>query len=207
MQRLIFIFFLLSCNMTDDPRLWPDGEIPYYAIGFTTDEVFDLEKNMVTWELASGGKVKFINLLFNQNYRIKYGITPLMIIKNENIPASLLTNGYGYKKNMVTMIREYTDHALLHELGHIIGFHHEHQRPDRDLYIKIDLENQPLLFIMQFTYHEPDTFNYKKYPYDIHSIMHYTVIDSALIIQSPEDCGGEGLSPLDIVKVRDMYGN
>src|SRR5690606_37086856 len=109
------------------------------------------------------------------DYRVKEGITPLTIIKNENTPSALLTNGYGYKKNMVMLIREYNDHLLLHELGHVIGFHHEHQRPDRDLYITIDLECQPALFVLQFTYHEPDTFNYKNYPYDLHSIMHYTV--------------------------------
>lgn len=31
--------------------------------------------------------------------------------------------------------------AMVHELGHVIGFNHEHQRPDREKFIKIHSEN------------------------------------------------------------------
>lgn len=31
--------------------------------------------------------------------------------------------------------------AMIHELGHVVGFNHEHQRPDRDDYIIIHFQN------------------------------------------------------------------
>lgn len=30
---------------------------------------------------------------------------------------------------------------MIHELGHAIGFNHEHQRPDRDDFILVHLDN------------------------------------------------------------------
>lgn len=35
----------------------------------------------------------------------------------------------------------WTENVLLHELGHVLGLMHEHQRPDSFYYVKINLEN------------------------------------------------------------------
>lgn len=72
------------------------------------------------------------------------------------------------------------DHAAtmqiyLHELGHVIGFHHEHSRLDRDQYVKINSEN-----ILDEMRHNFIKLNYvKNTPYDFSSIMHYGLYNSA----------------------------
>lgn len=59
--------------------------------------------------------------------------------------------------------------SILHELGHLIGFYHEHQRPDRDDYLEIVEENVQPRYLPQFV-----KGTYKTYgDYDFDSIMHY----------------------------------
>ena len=62
---------------------------------------------------------------------------------------------------------------VLHELGHAIGFFHEHSRPDRDDHIKVIHENvQPDL---TYNFHKRPSSQVNDYgtPYDMNSIMHY----------------------------------
>lgn len=63
--------------------------------------------------------------------------------------------------------------SITHELGHVIGFWHEHERPDRDDYIEIKEDN--LLDIKKFVAGKmsPDEVDTLGQPYDHGSIMHY----------------------------------
>jgi len=63
--------------------------------------------------------------------------------------------------------------AMIHELGHAIGFNHEHQRPDRDNYIIVHYQNiQPAYHyaFVKYTYAEVDNLGT---PYDYWSVMQY----------------------------------
>ena len=65
----------------------------------------------------------------------------------------------------------WTNHTVAHELGHVFGFIHEHQRPDRDTYITILPENVVAGALGNFT--KVTSLTDPPGEYDLASIMHY----------------------------------
>lgn len=62
---------------------------------------------------------------------------------------------------------------VIHEVGHAIGFWHEHSRPDRNDHIEVLWENIKPLKVGNFRRHSALLINTTDSPYDIASIMHY----------------------------------
>jgi hypothetical protein len=60
--------------------------------------------------------------------------------------------------------------SILHELGHVFGLHHEHQRPDRDSYISIDMSAVAPAYQSAFTTLGGAP---TRGAYDFLSVMHY----------------------------------
>ena len=61
---------------------------------------------------------------------------------------------------------------FLHELGHTIGLDHEHQHPDRDSEIVVNMKNVSKKMRAWFR-PSSHSFNSLGMPYDIQSVMHY----------------------------------
>jgi hypothetical protein len=93
-----------------------------------------------------------------------------------------------------------SDSPILHEIMHALGFQHEHQRPDRDLYVNIfseNVENTPEK--IELFKNNVDKKNsgllydkiIKNRPYDTKSIMHYSSLafskGKSTILKKPEE--------------------
>ncbi|XP_070208337.1 zinc metalloproteinase dpy-31-like [Littorina saxatilis] len=63
--------------------------------------------------------------------------------------------------------------TLLHELGHAIGFWHEHSRPDRLDFIRVHTEHVRLGEEFNFKVESWGELDNMNVPYDVSSIMHY----------------------------------
>ena len=63
--------------------------------------------------------------------------------------------------------------TIRHELLHVLGFLHEHQRPDRDQYVDILWENIDETLFQQFDLENEASVDYHGLPYDYESVMHY----------------------------------
>ncbi|XP_042246180.1 low choriolytic enzyme-like [Thunnus maccoyii] len=100
---------------------------------------------------------------------------------------------------------------IQHEILHALGFYHEHTRPDRDRYIRINWENVNEHFVLNFKKKDSDHLNT---PYDYSSVMHYGrtafgKFGSETIIPIPDSSvpigQREGLSDIDILRINRLY--
>jgi hypothetical protein len=104
--------------------------------------------------------------------------------------------------------------TIQHELMHIMGFFHEQNRPDRDNYVKINLENVESNNVYNFDKYtwSSGTLNQNTF-YDYSSIMHYKTTAFSMNGQPtmvPRQAGvtiggAKRLSPIDIAEVRHFY--
>ena len=65
--------------------------------------------------------------------------------------------------------------VAMHELGHSIGFWHEHTRPDRDRYVEILYSNIDEEYHSNFNIRQAEDIDSLGLPYDLDSIMHYSL--------------------------------
>ena len=86
----------------------------------------------------------------------------------------------GRKQYMILDPDTCKDRDIYHEIFHVLGLLHEHQRSDRDDHITIKWENIPYGYNLHFA--KLKRSKTLDLPYDITSIMHYSPTQGA----SPE---------------------
>ena len=208
---LVSAVAMIAATSCINPGRWPNGKIPYMLVGFSEEEQATIIASMYMWEGSTG--VDFQNVLFEKH---EEDTPALYIIKGDEKSdfGGISTCGYEDDKIHLSIISNVTQQVIVHEMGHVLGLTHEHQRPDRDGHILINWDNivNDATIKAQFMTDEPKFYDYKKYKYDFFSCMHYgnksgSKSNGENTIESPVPVGIYDVpSRRDIKKVRKIQG-
>ncbi|XP_050503210.1 zinc metalloproteinase nas-1-like [Diabrotica virgifera virgifera] len=153
-------------NASPNAALWDDGRVPYILKGsFTDRQKSILEKVMGLYKYYTC--IKFVPKTRNDKSYAK-------IINEVNTCCSEIGKVPGGGFTVVDLgprcFEEEEAGTVIHELMHLIGFYHEHNRSDRNDYIELTLANVNPNYTSEFDIESGNTFNI---PYDYDSTMHY----------------------------------
>ncbi|KAL3313693.1 Dorsal-ventral patterning tolloid-like protein 1, partial [Cichlidogyrus casuarinus] len=147
-------------------RTWPHGIIPYVIeSNFSSETKVTIMKAMRHWENYTC--LSFVEreehhesfIIFTEK---SCGCCSYVGRRSETDPQAISIGKNCDKMGIV-----------IHELGHVIGFWHEHTRPDRDDHVDILTENVIPGQEFNFKKMDPGEVNSLGEPYDFNSIMHY----------------------------------
>nr|QBH70099.1 CreM12-ShK6 [Colubraria reticulata] len=143
---------------------WTNGIVPYTIMGpFDQQRLVKINEAMKAWEQVSC--VKFRQATDNDKNRIHISNSVgcwahLGMLQTYVQYMSLQANGCFWRG------------TVEHEFGHALGLVHEHQRPNRDNYVRVNEANIQHLFRDQLSKYV-STLGKMGLPYDYQSVMHY----------------------------------
>jgi hypothetical protein len=155
---------------SEKPQPWPGGVVPYDISKLTPAQQTLARRAMQRW-MNTGAKIKFVPRTKEVEYVNFTG----------NTNAGNNTSQVGFKKGVRTDINitafwwRQQEWMPAHELGHALGFFHEHERWDRDQFVTIHYENIKPGRAFDYDWIPRTNWIVSSLPYDYHSIMHYRI--------------------------------
>ena len=174
------------------PLPWPDGIIPYDISPLT-----EVQKKMALLAMKqwtdTGARITFVPRTNETEYVNFTG----------NTNAGNNTSHVGFKKgarsdiNITSFWWRQGEWMPAHELGHVLGFFHEHSRWDRDSYVTIHYENIKPGREGDYDWIPKTNWIVSSAAYDYCSIMHYRVCWTGKCESECKD--GKGSSPCAVI--------
>ena len=177
---------------SEKPQPWPNGIIPYDVQNLTDLQKTEAMRAMQRW-MNTGARIKFVPRQSELEYVYFTGKTN----------AGNNTSHIGFKKDMRNEINitsfwwRQGEWMPAHELGHVLGFFHEHARWDRDSFVTIHYENIKPGRQEDYDWVPKTNWLVSSTAYDYYSIMHYRVCWAGKCESECKD--GNGSSPCAVI--------
>lgn len=177
---------------SEKPLPWPHGIIPYDISKLTPEQQALARRAMQRW-MDTGANIRFVPRSNQVEYVNFTGRTD----------AGNNTSHTGFQKGVRTDINitafwwHEPEWMAVHELGHVLGFHHEHARWDRDSYVTIHYENIKPGRAHDYDWIPKTNWLVSNTSYDYRSIMHYRTCWTSKCESECHD--GDGESPCAVI--------
>lgn len=149
-------------------RLWDDAVIPYEIDNVFSDNLASLFRQaMRHWE--NNTCIKFVEREPDNEEHKNY-----IVFTERSCGCCSFVGKRGGGAQAISIGKHCDKFGIIvHELGHVVGFWHEHTRPDRDLHVKIVGQN--IISGQEYNFNKlgKDEVNSLGLAYDYNSILHY----------------------------------
>lgn len=159
-----------QANHVTTPTAWPDGIVPYDLSRLTTDQQAMVRRAMQRW-MDTGAHIAFVPRSSEPEYVYFTGKTD----EGNNTSQTGFKKGSRTEVNITSFWWKQGEWMAAHELGHALGFHHEHARWDRDNFVTIHYENIKPGRAGDYDWIPQTNWLVTSTPYDYFSIMHYRI--------------------------------
>jgi len=181
---------------SERPQPWPGGIIPYDISKLTPPQQTLALRAMQRW-MDTGANIKFVPRTTEAEYVHFTGDTNA----GNNTSQVGFKNGVRTDINITAFWWRQQEWMPAHELGHVLGFSHEHERWDRDQFVTIHYENIKSGRAADYDWIPKTNWIVSSLPYDYHSIMHYRICWASKCESECKD--GVGNSPCAVIEPLD----
>jgi len=180
------------CQDSELPLAWPEGIIPYDVSHLSPDQQVLVRHAMQRW-MDTGARIAFVPRTSQTAYVSFTGRTDA----GNNTSQTGFKPGVRSDINITAFWWRQGEWMPAHELGHVLGFHHEHARWDRDAYVNIHYENIKDGRKGDYDWIPRTNWLVNTTTYDYYSIMHYRVCWASSCESQCRD--GDGSSPCAVI--------